>query len=89
MQRWAERFEAVNNFQPRIEGMIANWYHQGFYPTPVTELFGWLAYTTRRRLMTCCGRWRGAISGRVRRTWSWARGATSPKPSGIFHFTSA
>ncbi|MBM3889516.1 MAG: hypothetical protein FJ388_10360 [Verrucomicrobia bacterium] len=45
MQRWAERFAAVNDFQPRIEGMIANWYHQGFYPTPVTELFGWLAYT--------------------------------------------
>jgi hypothetical protein len=45
MQRWAEQFEAVNNFQPRIEGLIANWYHQGFYPTPVTELFSWLAYT--------------------------------------------
>jgi hypothetical protein len=45
MQRWAERFEAVNNFQPPIEGMIANWYHQGFYPTPVTELFGWLSYS--------------------------------------------
>lgn len=45
MQRWAERFEAVNQFEPRIEGLIANWYHQGFYPTPVTELFGWLSYT--------------------------------------------
>ncbi len=45
MQRWAERFEAVNHFQPRIEGLIANWYHQGFSPTPVTELFGWLSYT--------------------------------------------
>ncbi|MBI5394247.1 MAG: hypothetical protein HZA91_03025 [Verrucomicrobia bacterium] len=45
MQRWAERFAAVNKFEPRIEGMIANWYHQGFYPTPVTELFGWLAYS--------------------------------------------
>ena len=45
MQRWAERFQAVNDFQPPIEGMIANWYHQGFYPTPVTELFGWLSYT--------------------------------------------
>ncbi len=45
MQRWAERFEAVNNFRPPVEGMIANWYHQGFYPTPVTKLFGWLAYT--------------------------------------------
>lgn len=45
MQRWAERFQAVNDFRPRIEGMIANWYHQGFYPTPVTELFGWLSYT--------------------------------------------
>lgn len=45
MQRWAERFQAVNDFHPRIEGLIANWYHQGFYPTPVTELSGWLAYT--------------------------------------------
>ena len=45
MQRWAERFQAVNDFQPPIEGLIANWYHQGFYPTPVTELFGWLSYT--------------------------------------------
>lgn len=50
MQRWAERFEAVNNFQPQIEGMIANWYHQGFYPTPVTELFGWLAYSNPPQL---------------------------------------
>ena len=45
MQRWAERFEAVNQFRPPIEGLIANWYHQGFYPTPVTELFGWMSYT--------------------------------------------
>jgi hypothetical protein len=45
MQRWAERFQAINDFQPRIEGLIANWYHQGFYPTPVTELFAWLSYT--------------------------------------------
>lgn len=45
MQRWAERFQAVNDFKPPIEGLIANWYHQGFYPTPVTELFGWLSYT--------------------------------------------
>ena len=45
MQRWAQRFEAVNDFRPPIEGLIANWYHQGFYPTPVTELFGWLSYT--------------------------------------------
>jgi hypothetical protein len=45
MQRWAGRFQAVNQFRPGIEGLVANWYHQGFYPTPVTELFGWLAYT--------------------------------------------
>lgn len=45
MQRWVERFEAVNRFQPPIVGMVANWYHQGFYPTPVTELFGWMSYT--------------------------------------------
>jgi hypothetical protein len=45
MQRWAERFEAVNYFRPPLEGLIANWYHQGFYPTPVTELFGWMSYT--------------------------------------------
>lgn len=45
MQRWAERFQAVNDFRPPIEGLIANWYHQGFYPTPVTELFAWLSYT--------------------------------------------
>jgi hypothetical protein len=46
MQRWTERFEAVNRFQrPPIVGLIANWYHQGFYPTPVTELFGWMSYT--------------------------------------------
>ena len=45
MQRWAERFDAVNRFRPPIEGLIANWYHQGFYPTPVTELFGWMSYT--------------------------------------------
>ena len=47
MQRWAERFEAVNHFRPPLEGLIANWYHQGFYPTPVTELFGWMSYTRR------------------------------------------
>ena len=45
MQRWAERFRAVIDFKPPITGLIANWYHQGFYPTPVTELFGWLSYT--------------------------------------------
>jgi hypothetical protein len=45
MQRWAERFDAVNGFRPAIEGLIANWYHQGFYPTPVTELFGWMSYS--------------------------------------------
>ena len=45
MQRWAERFDAVNQFRPPLEGLIANWYHQGFYPTPVTELFGWMSYT--------------------------------------------
>jgi hypothetical protein len=45
MNRWAERFQALCHFRPPIEGMIANWYHQGFYPTPVTELFGWLSYT--------------------------------------------
>jgi hypothetical protein len=45
MQRWIERFEAVARFQPPIVGMVANWYHQGFYPTPVTELFGWMSYT--------------------------------------------
>ena len=43
MRRWAERFQAVNDFRPPLAGLIANWYHQGFYPTPVTELFGWLA----------------------------------------------
>jgi hypothetical protein len=26
--------------------MIANWYHQGFFPTPVTELYGWWSYTS-------------------------------------------
>jgi hypothetical protein len=46
MQRWIERFQAVNDFNVLpIRGMIANWYHQGFYPTPVTELYGWLSYT--------------------------------------------
>jgi hypothetical protein len=46
MQRWIERYEAVNRFQqPPIAGLCANWYHQGFYPTPVTELFGWMSYT--------------------------------------------
>jgi len=47
MQRWAERYEALNRFQePAIAGVLANWYHQGFYPTPVTELFGWMSYTS-------------------------------------------
>ena len=45
MQRWAERYQALVDFSPPITGMVANWYHQGFYPTPVTELFGWLSYT--------------------------------------------
>lgn len=46
MQRWVRRFQAINGVgPPPITGMIANWYHQGFYPTPVTELFGWLSYT--------------------------------------------
>jgi hypothetical protein len=45
MQRWAERFQALGAFRPPILGTVANWYHQGFYPTPVTELFGWLSYT--------------------------------------------
>jgi hypothetical protein len=46
MQRWIERFQAVNDFRTLpIQGMIANWYHQGFFPTTVTELFGWLSYT--------------------------------------------
>jgi len=46
MQRWLERYEAVSRFrQPPIAGLCANWYHQGFYPTPVTELFGWMSYT--------------------------------------------
>jgi len=46
MQRWARRYQAVNDFgPPPIEGMLCNWYHQGFHPTPVTELFGWLSYT--------------------------------------------
>jgi hypothetical protein len=46
MQRWAERFRAVADFTPPIKSLIANWYHQGFYPTPVTELFGWMSYTS-------------------------------------------
>jgi hypothetical protein len=46
MQRWIQRYQAVNDFQTLpIKGMIANWYHQGFYPTVVTELFGWWSYT--------------------------------------------
>ena len=46
MQRWIQRYQAVNQVgPPAIEGAIGNWYHQGFYPTPVTELFGWLSYT--------------------------------------------
>jgi hypothetical protein len=46
MQRWLERYQAVNDFDTLpIQGMIANWYHQGFYPTVVTELFGWSSYT--------------------------------------------
>ena len=32
-------------FKPPIQSLIANWYHQGFYPTPVTELFAWISYT--------------------------------------------
>ena len=46
MQRWIQRYQAVNDFDtPPIKGMIANWYHQGFFPTTVTELFGWWSYT--------------------------------------------
>jgi hypothetical protein len=46
MQRWIERYQAVNDFGTLLlKGMIANWYHQGFFPTPVTELYGWLSYT--------------------------------------------
>jgi hypothetical protein len=46
MQRWVQRYRAVNEFgPPPINGVIGNWYHQGFFPTPVTELFGWLSYT--------------------------------------------
>jgi hypothetical protein len=46
MQRWAQRYRAVNEFGPqRITGVFANWNHQGFFPTPVTELFGWMSYT--------------------------------------------
>ena len=46
MQRWVERYQTVNDFgPPAIQGMVANWYHQGFYPTPVCELLGWLSYT--------------------------------------------
>lgn len=45
MQRWVKRYQAVNDFQPAVSGVFANWYHQGFFPTPVTELFGWLSYT--------------------------------------------
>lgn len=46
MQRWLQRYQAVNDFHTLpIKGMIANWYHQGFFPTTVTELFGWWSYT--------------------------------------------
>ena len=45
MQRWVERYQAVNAITPPVVGICANWYHQGFLPTPVTELFGWLSYT--------------------------------------------
>jgi len=46
MQRWTERYQAVNDFgPPPIIAIFGNWYHQGFYPTPVTELFGELSYT--------------------------------------------
>ena len=46
MQRWVQRYRAVNDFgPPQIAGIFGNWYHQGFFPTPVTELFGWMSYT--------------------------------------------
>jgi hypothetical protein len=46
LQRWAERFAAVNDFgPPAICGLWAQYFHQGFFPTPVAELFGWLSYT--------------------------------------------
>jgi hypothetical protein len=46
MQRWVRRYQSLNDFgPPPIAGVFGNWYHQGFHPTPVTELFGWLSYT--------------------------------------------
>ncbi|NUQ64130.1 MAG: hypothetical protein HUU20_16790, partial [Pirellulales bacterium] len=45
MQRWAERFRSINEFTPPVRGVFGNWYHQGFYPTPVTELFASMSYT--------------------------------------------
>jgi len=46
LQHWLQRYRAVGDFEPLpIRGLIANWYHQGFFPTPVTELFGWSSYT--------------------------------------------
>ncbi|MFH1268494.1 MAG: hypothetical protein ABIK89_22455 [Planctomycetota bacterium] len=46
MQRWVERYQAISRVgPPPIGAVFGNWYHQGFYPTPVTELFGWLSYT--------------------------------------------
>lgn len=46
MQRWLQLYRAVGDFDVLpIKGLIANWYHQGFFPTTVTELCGWSAYT--------------------------------------------
>ncbi|NOX53462.1 MAG: hypothetical protein GXP27_03290, partial [Planctomycetes bacterium] len=46
MQRWVERYQAINAIgSPSVSGVLGNWYHQGFFPTPVTELFGWMSYT--------------------------------------------
>jgi hypothetical protein len=47
LQRWADRFDELNTFaSPAISAVFANWSHQGFFPTPVTELFGWMSYTS-------------------------------------------
>ncbi|MBI3920609.1 MAG: hypothetical protein HY318_04240 [Armatimonadetes bacterium] len=46
MQKWAERFQALGDFNaPPLTAVMGNYFHQGFFPTPVTELFGWLSYT--------------------------------------------